>query len=87
MVSLEDIVVRIANPRNRRDDREANDDVRYHSHGDDCIVDVRVVNEQYNYPKYKPNESRNSTSRVDTAELLKGRCACQTESKRGPLCK
>ena len=50
-------MVRIANPRNRRHDGEANDDVRYHAHGNDGIVDVRVINEQYNNPKYKPNES------------------------------
>ena len=51
------LVVRIANPRKRRGDGEANDDVRYHCHGDDGIVDVRVVNKQYNNPKYKPDES------------------------------
>ena len=51
------LVVRIANPRNRRDDGETNDDVRYNSHDDDGIVNVRLFNEQYKNPKYKPNES------------------------------
>ena len=64
------LVVCVPDPRKRTHDRDDDREVRKHSHNQDRVVIVGVVDKDYDHPEYQPHEARDRASRVDSPKML-----------------